>query len=260
MSHGPSSGGETIEPNLTPLLDLVLQLLMLFMICGNFASESNDPVDLARSTTAKRLSDDANTQTDASKEDDFLFLTVKPYASADGVRDTALKEINNRENVIAKNSDPNVAKEGFTQELAAHYRAILESDPDCIYNRLKSRKVLSQEQADLLKLLNVPIDSEADLGARFADDIRTEKLKKFKDGDSYVIVPGTAMKPDAELKQWLNDQHKFLVSKHGDDVKTAVVIRPDGNMDYAVVVQVLLLCQEAHFTNVKVRAVVAGGG
>ncbi|HVS39147.1 MAG TPA: biopolymer transporter ExbD [Gemmataceae bacterium] len=255
MSHGPSSSSDTVEPNLTPLLDLVLQLLMLFMICGNFASESNDPVDLARSTTAKRLSDDTSTQTDTNKEDDFLFLTVKPYASADGVRQQANDEITNRE-VMGTNPDPNVAKGGFTHELAAHYRKILESDPDCIYNRLKNHELLNQEQADLLKMLSVPVDSEHDLGGRFADDIRDRKLAKFQDGDSYVIVPGTAMKPDDDLRKWLKDQHDFLVSKHGDDVKTVVVIRPDANIDYAVVYQVLLLCQEAHFTNLKVRAVV----
>jgi biopolymer transport protein ExbD len=35
MSHGPG-GGENLEPNLTPLLDVVLQLIMFFMITVNF--------------------------------------------------------------------------------------------------------------------------------------------------------------------------------------------------------------------------------
>ena len=79
MSHGPSSS-EAVEPNLTPLLDLVLQLLMFFMICGNYASEqSNEPVNLAFSETAKQLSDDANLKPGDKQEQDFLFLTVKPY-------------------------------------------------------------------------------------------------------------------------------------------------------------------------------------
>ncbi|GIW79119.1 MAG: hypothetical protein KatS3mg105_0926 [Gemmatales bacterium] len=37
MAHGPS--GDSAEPNLTPLLDVVLQLLMFFMMCVNFVSE-----------------------------------------------------------------------------------------------------------------------------------------------------------------------------------------------------------------------------
>ncbi len=31
------------EPNLVPLLDLVLQLIMFFMMCANFVMEENDP-------------------------------------------------------------------------------------------------------------------------------------------------------------------------------------------------------------------------
>lgn len=38
MSHGPSFEGSKAEPNLTPLLDLVLQLLMFFMMCVNFVT------------------------------------------------------------------------------------------------------------------------------------------------------------------------------------------------------------------------------
>ena len=37
MAH--ASGGSTCEPNLTPLLDLVLQLLMFFIITVNFVSQ-----------------------------------------------------------------------------------------------------------------------------------------------------------------------------------------------------------------------------
>ena len=39
MSHGPSAEGSNAEPNLTPLLDVVLQLLMFFMMCVNFVTE-----------------------------------------------------------------------------------------------------------------------------------------------------------------------------------------------------------------------------
>jgi biopolymer transport protein ExbD len=39
MSHGSSGEGAVSEPNLTPLLDVVLQLLMFFMMCVNFVNE-----------------------------------------------------------------------------------------------------------------------------------------------------------------------------------------------------------------------------
>jgi len=38
MSHG-GGGGEVVEPNLTPLLDLVMQLLMFFIICVRFVTD-----------------------------------------------------------------------------------------------------------------------------------------------------------------------------------------------------------------------------
>jgi biopolymer transport protein ExbD len=39
MSHGPPGAGIKAEPNLTPLLDLVLQLVMFFMLVANFTME-----------------------------------------------------------------------------------------------------------------------------------------------------------------------------------------------------------------------------
>ncbi len=260
MSHGPA-GGDTVEPNLTPMLDLVLQLLMLFMICGNYASESNDPVELAKSQTAKQLTDSDSLQADQNKEDDFLFITVKPYESADGVRKIALNEINNRE-ILGTNPNEAERKKGYTAELAGRYRKMVDNggDPDSIYNRLRNHDLLSNEQAALLKDLNVPINSEDDLAKHIDTDTRGAVMAKFKDGDSYVIVPGAdAMRPDGELQKWLHDQYKILADKHNNDVKTAVVIRPDGNMDYAVVYRILLMCQDEKFTNLKVRALIRKG-
>jgi biopolymer transport protein ExbD len=184
MSHGPSSS-ETVDPNLTPLLDLVLQLLMLFMICGNYAAESNDPVSLAKSTTAHELADNSSgTQPTDQAAHDYLFLTVKPY-----FRDT----------------------------------------------------------------------NNGDLAHHLSDESRDYLLPKYNDGDAYVVVPGhDAMKPGDELLVWLRDQYDKLQTKYGT-VTTSVVIRPDGDMDYAAIYRILKLCKDAHFTNLKVRALIAKG-
>jgi biopolymer transport protein ExbD len=55
MSHGPSEGdGVKAEPNLVPLLDVVMQLLMFFMICVNFSkAEFNEDIQLPVSQTAR---------------------------------------------------------------------------------------------------------------------------------------------------------------------------------------------------------------
>lgn len=70
MSHGPASGAgeQSAEPNLTPLLDLVLQLVMFFMLIANFAQEDvNEKIKLPIATQAKPL---------AAKDQDLAFLNV----------------------------------------------------------------------------------------------------------------------------------------------------------------------------------------
>ena len=59
MSHGST---DKCEPNLTPLLDLVLQLVMFFMISANFVMEQTSiEVKLPEAVSAKALEPDATT-------------------------------------------------------------------------------------------------------------------------------------------------------------------------------------------------------
>lgn len=56
------------EPNLTPLLDMVLQLVMFFMLCANFVMEQVDEsIKLPESAAAKPLD---------RKVDDYVVLNV----------------------------------------------------------------------------------------------------------------------------------------------------------------------------------------
>jgi biopolymer transport protein ExbD len=65
MSHGAS---DKCEPNLIPLLDLVLQLVMFFMVCANFVMEQiNETIQLPTAVAAKPL--DPNAQ-------NIIFLNV----------------------------------------------------------------------------------------------------------------------------------------------------------------------------------------
>ena len=55
MSAGPT-GIDRCEPNLTPMLDMVLQLVMFFMLCANFiAEETNAAVKLPDASAARTL-------------------------------------------------------------------------------------------------------------------------------------------------------------------------------------------------------------
>jgi|SRR3954467_3617950 len=68
MSHAPSGEGSKAEPNLTPLLDIVLQLLMFFMMCVNFVSDQvNEGIKLPVAQSALPMS---------KKETDILFLNL----------------------------------------------------------------------------------------------------------------------------------------------------------------------------------------
>jgi biopolymer transport protein ExbD len=58
-SHGPASSTELAEPNLVPLLDLVLQLIMFFMMCAQFAvmQQTDKSIHLPLAQQAKPIPD-----------------------------------------------------------------------------------------------------------------------------------------------------------------------------------------------------------
>jgi biopolymer transport protein ExbD len=65
MSHGST---EKCEPNFTPLLDLVLQLVMFFMLCANFVLEQTSvEIKLPQAIAAKALE---------KSEEDVVYLNV----------------------------------------------------------------------------------------------------------------------------------------------------------------------------------------
>jgi biopolymer transport protein ExbD len=67
MSHG-GGGDDNAEPDLTAMLDVVMQLLMYFIMCANFiAQENNADVLLPLATAARPLTKD---------DDDVIFLNV----------------------------------------------------------------------------------------------------------------------------------------------------------------------------------------
>jgi biopolymer transport protein ExbD len=75
MSHGPAAEGSSAEPNLTPLLDMVLQLLMFFMMCVNFVNDQiKEDVKLPDSTQARPMD---------KAETDVLFVNLRPFNPAD---------------------------------------------------------------------------------------------------------------------------------------------------------------------------------
>lgn len=76
MSSG-NSGADVVEPNLTSLLDLVMQLLMFFIMCVNFVSnQAAAEIALPDSQAAAPLED---------KNTDAIFVNIRPFNSLDPV-------------------------------------------------------------------------------------------------------------------------------------------------------------------------------
>ncbi len=68
MSHGGGSSGGVEEPNLTPLLDLVLQLVMFFMLVANFIQQDfTAEIRLPTAVSAKPLT---------AREPTFILVNV----------------------------------------------------------------------------------------------------------------------------------------------------------------------------------------
>jgi biopolymer transport protein ExbD len=81
MSHGST---EKAEPNLTPLLDLVLQLVMFFMLVANFAMEQTEAsIKLPEAIAAKALD---------KEEGDAFFLNVNEQGKVLLTPDQRLKD------------------------------------------------------------------------------------------------------------------------------------------------------------------------
>ena len=72
------------EPNLTPLLDVVLQLLMFFILCANFAgTQVNENIKLPLMQSARP---------EDKRETDLLFLNVTKEAAVEVVGRDPMKK------------------------------------------------------------------------------------------------------------------------------------------------------------------------
>jgi biopolymer transport protein ExbD len=173
MSHGPSSEGAAAEPNLTPLLDIVLQLLMFFMMCVNFVNEQ---------VTGEVVLPDSQSAIPLSKaETEVMFVNVKPY-----------------------------------------------------------------HESDYLKY-----------DVKYREDL---KVKGFQDNDPSIIVLGEAqpLKID-EFKEWLRKKRRDIESSGKDKTDIALILRAHGDLPYGSIFQILNLCKEYKFKNMRVRAKIKTG-
>ena len=98
MSHG---GASESEPDFVPLLDLVLQLVMFFMLCANFVIEqTNVDIRLPKAAAARTLDKAVEYAIflNVNKDGVVLLAPTDQYTDSQG---NAISTLNNKEQVAS---------------------------------------------------------------------------------------------------------------------------------------------------------------
>jgi biopolymer transport protein ExbD len=126
MSHVGGSGDDRMaDPNLTPLLDLVLQLLMFFIVCVNFATEQvSGDIKLPYSDSARPIDKDDLTA---------LYINQKSLRSKeflDRLRPDQIEKFRNQDSVVLiPGVEPKTMLEAKSW-LKQRYEDLLKASPD----------------------------------------------------------------------------------------------------------------------------------
>jgi biopolymer transport protein ExbD len=148
MSHGASADGSSCEPNLTPLLDLVLQLVMFFMICANFVMEQvNESIKLPKATAARSLE---------AAESNILFLNVtKEGHLIHGVEiDRTPQQIEQTLKREFRLREQGAADKKKAENTLVILRADADAKFDSVFRILKSCKIAGFTRLQLRAIIN----------------------------------------------------------------------------------------------------------
>ena len=140
-----SAGGsiDRCEPNMTPLLDVVLQLIMFFMLCANFAMEQVDEaIKLPTAAAAKPLD---------STAEDYVLLNVMVNQTTDKPTITIGNEVyegaiqlktflRNRYELDQARADPTQWEEGKGRSII-----IIRGDKECRVKHIRAVTTACQQ-------------------------------------------------------------------------------------------------------------------
>jgi len=111
-----SSDEMKAEPNLTPMLDMVLQLVMFFMLCANFvADRANKTIRLPESIQAKALDKDV---------DSVIYLNVDSDGDVLLVPRAVTREEKQRDGSVAITNE--IALQSFMRNRLQEYEKSLK--------------------------------------------------------------------------------------------------------------------------------------
>jgi biopolymer transport protein ExbD len=116
MSHGPGGDDHIVEPNLTPMLDLVMQLLMFFIVSAQLKSADKEKAFLAETHTGAAVVEES--EEDADPRNLMLSLTLKPFRPDDFERRYEADQLTALRNKFAeKDRDGNPRKDSEGNEV-----------------------------------------------------------------------------------------------------------------------------------------------
>jgi biopolymer transport protein ExbD len=149
MSHA----SDKCEPNLVPMLDMVLQLVMFFMVCANFVMEQvNDTIKLPTAIAAKPL---------GARDPDAIFLNIDKkgvvllsalQATANGGRDR-LENPAQVQSFMKRRYEEDVRANGGDKTKPPRSTVILRADQETsfeqVYGVMKAVRLAGYQQVQL---------------------------------------------------------------------------------------------------------------
>ena len=136
MSHGSS---EKCEPNFIPLLDLVLQLVMFFMICANFVIEqTNVEIKLPQALSAKTLEkrDEYVIYLNVNEKGEVLLPATERYTDTTGNETKTLSNPDQVTTYLKRKAKEDEGRAGTAnKDKAARSVIILRVHKDCRFEK-----------------------------------------------------------------------------------------------------------------------------
>lgn len=148
MSHG-GGGDENIEPDLTPLLDLVLQLLMFFIINVNFVAEQvSSDIKLPASEAARPIDK-------ADPGAIFLGQKVKTNEFMNKLTPQEVERLRNADSIVLIPTQPPMSMAEAKSWLRDKYETLLKLSSDGDVNTIiYFRPDADLEYGEMVKLMN----------------------------------------------------------------------------------------------------------
>ena len=139
MSHGSTSGGKA-EPNLIPLLDLVLQLVMFFMVCAKIVvDQTGVEIKLPKANSAKPV-DKAETYQiflNVNLDGDVIFAPNARPKDTEGKEIAVVKNPAQLQIIMARRAEEDIAAAGPAgKDKPPRSLVILRIDERCTFEKV----------------------------------------------------------------------------------------------------------------------------